>query len=421
MQIKKGTILIKNSDQEYVLSNNMLNSKLLLYRDVADLLNVIFSKQGKLKATAKLLPGVNKIIRKLEKYHFITSEETESDYYISIDNYDIDRPLSSLSIELTDRCNLKCIHCYGSFGNNYPKSMLNFYNIRTILEKLVKLNCGSINLTGGECTIHKDFNRIAKLILEMGFNLGIMTNGYKKDYFIDFLNDVNEYNFIVKVSLDGTEEIHNQIRGDNSSYKNAIALIDDIYKRDNIKLYISSTLMKSNYRQFRELISFVEDRYPKCIHSLDLVLPCGNAILDSSVAFSIEELEKIVNDFPEIFIGERSIIRVNKPRCTGGVSQATLTSKGDLKICNCATDSRFYFRGNVLTDDLINIWNNPGINIEKYRNEKALKGQNCITCSKYSTCFATDCRVSAFLYTGNDELCSPITFYCSRNNDEDSI
>ncbi|HPD60977.1 MAG TPA: hypothetical protein PKV48_04350, partial [Thermodesulfobacteriota bacterium] len=53
----------------------------------------------------------------------------------------------SVVFEITDRCNLKCLHCYQENGG---KEELNFHEIKVILDDLEKLGTLKVTLTGGE-------------------------------------------------------------------------------------------------------------------------------------------------------------------------------------------------------------------------------------------------------------------------------
>ena len=53
----------------------------------------------------------------------------------------------SVVFEITDRCNLKCLHCYQENGE---KEELSFREIKVILDDLEKLGTMKVTLTGGE-------------------------------------------------------------------------------------------------------------------------------------------------------------------------------------------------------------------------------------------------------------------------------
>lgn len=404
----------------YFLYNNQLDNRLYISRDLANVLNYLFDEEGNLKYLYKFFHKTRQIINTLDRYGFLTENENIDDYKIHIFNYDNKLPLTSFNIELTDICNLKCRHCYGSFGLcKEENNKINYDSLRSIIDELFKLNCFNITLTGGECTIHPEFELIMTYLLKCGFNVGVMTNGLEYKKLIKYLDTIKNYKFTVKVSLDGLEDTHNIIRGDYNSYSNAINLIDNIYERENVRLYISTTLMKSNFSEINQLASFIHNRYPNCIYSTDIVMPSGQANQNNET-FSVEDLLEIKKIYPDFFTNTQTSENTKHYRCSGGINQATLLPDGRLKICNCACDERFYFDGNVFDMGLEYLWKNPGENIIKYRNEKSKDRSECLNCNKREFC-RTDCRVTSFLYTGNENLCSPITYIGAVGNNENSL
>lgn len=76
-------------------------------------------------------------------------------------------PLHSLTIELTNTCNLNCIHCYGRFGCSSQKKMYSFEDIVKIKSELDMLHTTEVRLSGGECFMNPDFERIATFFWKM--------------------------------------------------------------------------------------------------------------------------------------------------------------------------------------------------------------------------------------------------------------
>lgn len=77
------------------------------------------------------------------------------------------------SIELTNSCNFACIHCFV----NHQKDFLDKKEIFKSIDYLVNYGCLFIQLTGGECLLHEDFNEIYEYIVKKGILITIMTNG----------------------------------------------------------------------------------------------------------------------------------------------------------------------------------------------------------------------------------------------------
>jgi MoaA/NifB/PqqE/SkfB family radical SAM enzyme len=79
-----------------------------------------------------------------------------------------------VALEITHRCNLKCVHCY-TRGNGKDKE-LSFEQIDKILKEIHSRGCLWVLLTGGEPLLRKDFIEIYLKIKEYGFLPVIFTN-----------------------------------------------------------------------------------------------------------------------------------------------------------------------------------------------------------------------------------------------------
>ena len=123
----------------------------------------------------------------------------------------IDYPDNVCTTLFTGVCNFDCEFCYNR-GLLKEKEM-NFE--QDILPKLLdrKEFIDHVIISGGECTIHPDFEKIVNILYENGFKIGIHTNGYtpeilekvidKIDYVgMDVKNDFDNYNEITQKQVD---------------------------------------------------------------------------------------------------------------------------------------------------------------------------------------------------------------------------
>ena len=88
--------------------------------------------------------------------------------------------LSHLDIELTERCNNDCLHCYINLpaGDASAREReLSFDDLCSVVEQAVDLNCLSVRLTGGEPLLRPDFSEIYRYIIRKGMRVTIFTNG----------------------------------------------------------------------------------------------------------------------------------------------------------------------------------------------------------------------------------------------------
>ena len=109
----------------------------------------------------------------------------------------IDYPENVCTTLFTGVCNFDCEFCYNR-GLLKEKEM-DFE--KEILPKLLdrKEFIDHVIISGGECTVHPDFERIVNILYDNGFKIGIHTNGYTPEILekvIDKLDYIGmEYEF----------------------------------------------------------------------------------------------------------------------------------------------------------------------------------------------------------------------------------
>jgi radical SAM protein with 4Fe4S-binding SPASM domain len=121
-------------------------------------------------------------------------------------------------IQITERCNLHCAHCFVSSGNwGEHLSLENI--VGKVLPRLREARVERITLTGGEPFVHPDFMAICEAITSAGTPLGICTNATQtSDEQIRELARMGDVH--INVSFDGFRaESHGKFRGDRSSFE----------------------------------------------------------------------------------------------------------------------------------------------------------------------------------------------------------
>ena len=298
----------------------------------------------------------------------------------------------------------------------YHLSYLTYEKIEEMLPELNELNTLRIALTGGEPTIHPDFIKIAILFLKHGFDLTILTNGYNYDIIEKLLQSTQKYHYMIKVSLDGIYAKHDEIRGREGTFQNVVRSLKTIQKNKNVVCMISTVEMRQNESSISEIMKYIQENFPEMKHTIDFAFPDGNAV-KSKCAFSIEEIKTMIKEKKE----ESVLYNINngrplsKYRCSGGISQCTITSKGDLKICTAANQPQFIFKYNAFQKGIAYAWCHCGKNIKRYRKEKVHQTKDCKKCKYKSKCGITDCRMLALVYNGDEKRSSPLTCAIAQN------
>ena len=79
---------------------------------------------------------------------------------------------------LTESCNLSCNHCYVEAGPAVGKHM-HLHIVESVFDLLIDLGVYDVRLTGGEPSIHPEFDRILESARRRGIQLGMVSNGVR--------------------------------------------------------------------------------------------------------------------------------------------------------------------------------------------------------------------------------------------------
>jgi radical SAM protein with 4Fe4S-binding SPASM domain len=114
--------------------------------------------------------------------------------------------LRYLELQITNKCNLRCRHCY--IGNGGADE-LSLKSIGDILKEFEYMQGLRVLITGGEPLLHSRFEEINKILPDFSIRKVLFTNGIllseKKLKNLKF----NE----IQISIDGLEKSHDSLRG----------------------------------------------------------------------------------------------------------------------------------------------------------------------------------------------------------------
>jgi radical SAM protein with 4Fe4S-binding SPASM domain len=187
-----------------------------------------------------------------------------------------------LQWHITERCNLKCIHCYqGELSPDeltFKQLCLIIEQFKSLLKKLqlkqkAKKFYGHINVTGGEPFVRRDFFDLLKRFSENRdhFGFGILTNGTLVDTSVAHRLRELKPTF-VQVSLEGTKKTNDDIRGEGTFDRITSALQN--LKAQGIKTIISFTAHRRNYHEFLDVARIGFNIGVTRVWA-DRLIPCG--------------------------------------------------------------------------------------------------------------------------------------------------
>ena len=261
--------------------------------------------------------------------------------------------INSALLEITNKCNLKCIHCfYSDYISTYEMSI---ENIAYTIGKISALeNLEYIGVTGGEPFLHSRFIDILKMF---GDNFSktrflIITNGILLND--EILNLFSVYkNIAINISVDGSNrQINDMIRG-NGTYDKLIESIEKVAAIDNNRLNLRMTIQKGNYKDVSDFFHLAK-KYNVSANYL-FVAECGTAKLKwdevglstSNKMYCYNELKKLYKSF------NIDTPPPSDPEGCGLFDNIIINPKGNIYFCNIL-NSIFpdYFIGNIFKDSM---------------------------------------------------------------------
>ncbi len=179
-------------------------------------------------------------------------------FYIKVNQNRI--PVSG-AIELTSRCNLRCIHCYISCDGRRGidnTAELSARRWMDLIDQITDSGCLFLLFTGGECLLRPDFPEIYRHACKNGLLVTVFSNGTSvTEKVVDIFENYPPHS--VEISLYGaTASTYEKITGVAGSFKKCM---QGIYKISDhgFHLKLKTMLLNINIHELAEMEAFAAD------------------------------------------------------------------------------------------------------------------------------------------------------------------
>jgi radical SAM protein with 4Fe4S-binding SPASM domain len=360
--------------------------------------------------------NVNLFLKKLKKINAIRYGNVGRRTFINLTDK---RQLKEVQWEITDSCNLNCLHCY---QGKYLREGSDFslQKCRAVIKEMSALGVERVSLSGGEPLMRKDLFDILKYLQEDNIKVqAIFTNGILISS--ELLEKIKTLNFKPRfnISLDGVGDESLSIRGFNSK-KTQLAYLDTVFKNvlllkeNGFQIRINTILNKLNYLEMEDMyekLSKVKGLswsigFPRemgsCVINKELISIDSELMLDVCKKIIQTHLIRIKNKknrinlkiqnlFHEKFINNLVYYSAESYVCNyeNKESSICLKSNGDILPCSVLFD---FVMGNLRKEKLYDIWNSKRMREFKEVKIKDLKG--CAEC-KFAKLCGGGCRATA--------------------------
>jgi MoaA/NifB/PqqE/SkfB family radical SAM enzyme len=200
-----------------------------------------------------------------------------------------------LSIEVTTRCNLNCLHCFVQSPRR-EISFLSLSLVQDILKEGYEMGYRRLHLTGGEPLLWKRLSAALDDAFSLGYaSILINTNGTLLSK--DICSRLGACNRVsISVSLDGSKESHDHIRG-CGQYERTLRGVANALDA-GISTIVFTIMYRSLLPQLPVFTSAIFNEFPSMSHIC--VIPLMNT-MNTSFALSNELLAP--NDFIRLIRG----------------------------------------------------------------------------------------------------------------------
>ena len=156
----------------------------------------------------------------------------------------------------TRRCNLRCVHCYSSAGNQDSPEALSTEEGKAFIRDLADFGVPVVLFSGGEPLLREDIFDLADFARDQGIRTVLSTNGtlITKEV-ADRIRDVGFAE--AGISLDGIGEKNDRFRGKTGAYEAALQGIRNCVALGQ-RVSLRFTITRSNYSEIPAIFDVVE-------------------------------------------------------------------------------------------------------------------------------------------------------------------
>lgn len=322
----------------------------------------------------------------------------------------------------TNRCNLRCKHCYIDAEDHNYKNELSTEEAIAFIHDLARMKAPVLLFSGGEPLMRKDIFELGRLATDIGLRAVISSNGTLIDD--ETAKKIKAAGFqYVGISIDGAPETHDEFRNKKGAFADAMRGVKACLN-NGVKTGLRFTVNKYNQQDLPEIFEIIKrEGIPRfCMYHLvyagrgEQMIEMDNSveetrrILELVCEKTIElhkagvETEILTTDNHADGIFLLNQIRKSQPHrseeiikllemhggCSAGTKFANVDPQGNVHPCQFWQD---YSVGNVREKPFSEIWTSEDELMVKLREkEKHVKGK-CGTCNYKSLC--AGCRIRA--------------------------
>ena len=178
--------------------------------------------------------------------------------------FDVLRAPHQVAFDITNNCNLRCLHCFNSSGeNDVVSNELSDSEVLNFMKNLSEMNLYNVCFCGGETFLRKDLMcECIKVLKPSGTHCTAVTNGV-----LATSENIHKLESAgldgIQFSLDGLKESHERLRNKKGVFSSVIEAIDYVLNETMLRLSIAFTPTVFNVNDFPKVYELLVEIFEK--------------------------------------------------------------------------------------------------------------------------------------------------------------
>ena len=176
----------------------------------------------------------------------------QHEVFIDLNHYRLMHGPIMVSFDITQRCNLRCVHCFNNSGDQAPNADMPRDTKLAIARQVAEMHPFNVCLCGGECLCSPELFEIMDILRPHVAKLSMVSNGWlisKK-----MAKQLAEHGLdLAQISIDGANAWqHDSFRGVMGSFERATAAVRNLRAAGISTVDVSMVPNQLNYRSLEE-------------------------------------------------------------------------------------------------------------------------------------------------------------------------
>ena len=320
---------------------------------------------------------------------------------------------SFLYLNLTEKCNLRCTHCYGFFGSE-KEGELGKDDFQRIIKELSKIGVFYANICGGEPTQSPYFKDVLQFLQEEKLHYMLTTNGLMSNNLLEYIHTYGEYLISVKISLDGfNADTHGVIRkgsvtmSEEAIFRQTVHSISFFQER-GYPITVATSLHRQTLEQLPQLLQLMLELKPTAWY-LSPITENGRALENRELfgdlnvyrdmlkdVFEIAQENNIIVKLVDIVLDDREYENFSFD-CGAALAHCEIHADGTVSPCTLSRltiHQKYFDFPNIKQNTLKDIWESEPF--ERFRKYQTM---GCSGCKSFTSC--NRCVANIFQYYGD--------------------